>query len=192
MRSEVVHLTFDLFDSLPPAPNAASVQYSSIMTLNSQYLADPQSQLSAELDKLTDSDDLGNLTMDNGDDSVPPPTQKLCGAECGDIASYKGKSQQLSDAVRYQLLVNHFRPNITFKFPRSANGHSFQHRWLQQYSWLCYSKLVSAFLVFSLLQEARPWRSCASTTDFFCKGTGVISQQHITSLQLFERMILRK
>ena len=58
----------------------------------------------------------------------------------GDTASYIGKSQQLSDAVRYQLLVSHFRPNATFKFPRSANGRSFQFRWLQQHPWLCYSK----------------------------------------------------
>ena len=72
--------------------------------------------------------------------TVLPPTKKACGAECGDIASYIGKSQQLSDAVRYQLLVSHFRPNATFKFPRNANGRSFQFRWLQQHPWLCYSK----------------------------------------------------
>ena len=72
--------------------------------------------------------------------SVPPPMKKVCGAECGDIANYIGKSRQLSDAVRYQLLVNHFRPSITYKFPKSAKGRSFQYSWLQQYLWLSYSK----------------------------------------------------
>ena len=117
--------------------------------------ADSQShsgELSAELDKFTDSDDLAsdqNLTMelmmmtaddDNCDESVPLLMKKVRGAECGDVATYIGKSQQLSNADGYQVLVNHFRPSVTFKFPRSANGCSFQHRWLQQDPQLCYSK----------------------------------------------------
>lgn len=112
--------------------------------------ADSQShsgELSAELDKFTDSNDLGSeLEPDNRSDDndcdkgVPPLTKKARVSESGDVATYIGKSQQLSNADRYQVLVNHFRPSATFKFPRSANGRSFQHRWLQQYLWLCCSK----------------------------------------------------
>ena len=109
--------------------------------------ADSQSAGAEQLDKANDLDDLGSdlesdkeSTDAEDDETVPPPTKKACGAECGDIASYISKSQQLSDAVRYQLLVSHFKPNATFKFPRSANGRSFQFRWLQQHPWLCYSK----------------------------------------------------
>ena len=117
--------------------------------------ADPESQpgdLTAELNKLSEtaSDDLGSdMEPDNESDdddgcdkSVPGPlpAKKAREAACEDVATYIGKSQQLSGAVKYHSLVNHFRPSVTFKFPKNANGRSFQYKWLQQYPWLCYSQ----------------------------------------------------
>lgn len=118
-------------------------------------------ELSADFEKLTESGDLdrdleperGTSGSDNDVDSdksdcVPPQTKRVCEPECGDVANYRDKSQQLSDADRYQLLVNHFRPSAIYKFPKSANGRSFQYSWLLRYPWLCYSQQKNSGLCF--------------------------------------------
>ena len=38
------------------------------------------------------------------------------------------------------MLTKHFKPDPEYIFPRCSSGHYFQHRWLQQYSWLVYGK----------------------------------------------------
>ena len=73
-------------------------------------------------------------------DKLPSTDSDGSGSDHGDVANYIGKSSQLSDADRYQLLVNHFKPSFMYKFPRSASGCSFQYSWFQQYPWLSYSK----------------------------------------------------
>lgn len=41
------------------------------------------------------------------------------------------------------MLTNHFRPGIDYKFPKIANGRSFQPQWLRLYPWLVYSQQVN-------------------------------------------------
>ena len=38
------------------------------------------------------------------------------------------------------MLTGHFKPSQDYSFPKSANGRSFQHRWLERFPWLVYSK----------------------------------------------------
>ena len=48
-----------------------------------------------------------------------------------------------TDDKKYQLIVDHFVPDATFKFPKDTNsGRSFQYnfRWLAKYPWLRYSE----------------------------------------------------
>ena len=49
-------------------------------------------------------------------------------------------NSQSNSAERYHLLTSHFQPPPGYSFPKGANGRSFQHRWLQAYPWLVYSK----------------------------------------------------
>ena len=71
---------------------------------------------------------------------MPPPAKQpsLVSARCDDVASFIGT--KVSSGDRYQLLTKHFKPGHNYIFPKSSSGHSFQHKWLQQYPWLVYSK----------------------------------------------------
>ena len=58
-------------------------------------------------------------------------------SESGDVADYlKKSSTDITDAIKYQLVDDHFIPDPMYGFPRSSNGRCFQHRWLQRFPWL--------------------------------------------------------
>ena len=53
---------------------------------------------------------------------------------------------KLTNGQKYQLLTDHYKPNIGFTFPKAfSNGcnRSFQYRWQEKYPWLVYSKAVN-------------------------------------------------
>ena len=45
-----------------------------------------------------------------------------------------------TDHDKYQLIVSHFTPDRTYKFPKT-DGRIFQHNWLNTYPWLRYSEV---------------------------------------------------
>lgn len=60
--------------------------------------------------------------------------------ECIEIASFV-ESRCLSVDCKYNLLINHFKPEANYSFPKSGGtGRSFQHKWLTQFPWFAYSK----------------------------------------------------
>ena len=75
---------------------------------------------------------------------VPPSSKqpRAASADSHDLARYAGSGICLSDAKKYELLANPFRPRADYKFPRSATGRalSFQYRWMQLHPWLVYSE----------------------------------------------------
>jgi hypothetical protein len=56
------------------------------------------------------------------------------------VAQFINTHSNNTSADRYNLLTNHFRPTPDYHFPKGAKGRSFQHRWLQVFPWLVYSK----------------------------------------------------
>ena len=123
--------------------DAAEVPRSESVTVNESVGDSALQDISESSSDLESDQGAADDTDINESDAPPPKKRALIRApetECGDVANYLGKSLQLPDAVKYQLLVNHFRPGATYKFPRSTNGRSFQYSWLQQYPWLSYSK----------------------------------------------------
>ena len=76
-------------------------------------------------------------------DSIPPaPKRPLIDSapECRDVARYVQSSVHISDAEKYQLLTDPFKPGANYKFPKRDNGRAFQYRWLELHPWLAYSK----------------------------------------------------
>ena len=75
-----------------------------------------------------------------------PPSPKQCHTETApnshDLARCIGSAMCLSDAEKYELLANPFRPDANYRFPKSTTGRalSFQHRWMQLHPWLAYSE----------------------------------------------------
>lgn len=68
-------------------------------------------------------------------DCVEPPLKQPrieSSPSSHDLARYTGNRISLSDAERYELLVNPFRSSDHYKFPKSTSGRalSFQHPWL--------------------------------------------------------------
>ena len=61
-----------------------------------------------------------------------------------DVGSYdQAKLQGLSNDEKLWLLTNAYRPNSTHVFPQKeeyGKKPSFQHFWLVQFPWLCYSE----------------------------------------------------
>ena len=51
-----------------------------------------------------------------------------------DIASYIAlPSAEQTDDKKHQLIVHHFVPDATYKFPKAASGRSFQYKWLSRF-----------------------------------------------------------
>ena len=74
-------------------------------------------------------------------DTEQTPAKKPRMSESGDIADYiKKTSTDITDAIKHQLVDDHFIPDPIYAFPRSSNVHCFQHQWLHRYPWLVYSK----------------------------------------------------
>ena len=81
-------------------------------------------------------------SVESLDDSIGPPAEKhisVSTSHFDDVASLEG-SRIISDEGKYHLLVNHFKPDADYTFPKCSNGRSFKHKWLQKYPWLVYSK----------------------------------------------------
>ena len=61
-----------------------------------------------------------------------------------DVGTYSSdRLRRLSDEDRFWLLHNAFRPDISYKYPTKVEYNkqrSFQHNWLVQFPWLCYSE----------------------------------------------------
>ena len=61
-----------------------------------------------------------------------------------DVGTYSSdRLRRLSDEDRFWLLRNAFRPDISYKYPTKVEYNkqrSFQHNWLVQFPWLCYSE----------------------------------------------------
>ena len=57
---------------------------------------------------------------------------------CEDVAQFI--STHSTSAARYDILTNHFCPPPDYTFPKGEKGRTFQHRWLQIFPWLVYSK----------------------------------------------------
>ena len=57
---------------------------------------------------------------------------------CEDVAQFI--STHSTSAVRYDILINHFCPPPDYTFPKGEKGRTFQHRWLQIFPWLVYSR----------------------------------------------------
>ena len=109
----------------------------------------PSEQLSDPIGDVSDPDvsdcnegegDPDESGCDEGESSIQPPAKRHHVMNCRDVADYVGSTISVSDSDKYQLRVNHFKPTSDFKFPKSANGRSFQFRWLHLYPWLAYSK----------------------------------------------------
>ena len=81
-------------------------------------------------------------SLDESDCTPPSPKQPCIDSvpECHDLVRYAGSAIHLSDADKYELLANPFRPGVDYKFPKSATGRSFQYRWMQLHPWLAYSE----------------------------------------------------
>ena len=62
--------------------------------------------------------------------------------DTSDVASCMSGGD-ITDSDKYDLLTNHFGPGIDYKFPKIANGRSFQLQWLRLYPWLVYSQQVN-------------------------------------------------
>ena len=51
-----------------------------------------------------------------------------------DIVSYIAMTPaEKTDAKKYQVIVDSVLPDATYKFPKAANGRSFQYKWLSRY-----------------------------------------------------------
>ena len=93
-----------------------------------------------ESDKPSDSESVDDIDESRSVDEscIPPAAKRVPLTLCDDVASYIGAS--IPADSKYQLLTNHFKPGVDYKFPKSVSGRAFQYRWLQLYPWLVYSK----------------------------------------------------
>ena len=102
----------------------------------------PSSSLSTE--SSGDKQGSGGETGDHSDCPEPSPKQPRIESisQGNDLARCIGGNIQLSDAEKYELLANPFRPAADYKFPKSTTewALSFQHWWFQLHPWLAYSK----------------------------------------------------
>ena len=73
--------------------------------------------------------------------SQPPVKHPHFNHSIRDISSYITlSSADKTDDRKYRLIVDHFVPDATYKFPKACNGRSFQYRLLTRYPWLRYSE----------------------------------------------------
>ena len=59
-----------------------------------------------------------------------------------DIGLLDLDASALSDADKYDILCNVWKPGPDYCFPKNSLGRRFQHKWLDQFSWLAYSDLL--------------------------------------------------
>jgi hypothetical protein len=57
-----------------------------------------------------------------------------------DIFNFVNKSSSLTDAEKYEILTNTWKPESTYSFrPETLSGSRFQYGWLTHFPWLAYS-----------------------------------------------------
>ena len=60
------------------------------------------------------------------------------------IYNFVNKSSSLSNAQKYEVLTNTWKPESTYSFPPDgSSGRHFQHGWLTRFPWLAYSAAVN-------------------------------------------------
>ncbi|CAH1994424.1 unnamed protein product [Acanthoscelides obtectus] len=61
-----------------------------------------------------------------------------------DIGNFLNNSSSIPDKQKYDLLISPYRPPPTYDFKKDveSNKRPFIHKWLNQYDWLAYSKLL--------------------------------------------------
>ena len=88
-----------------------------------------------------------------------------------DIGLHYQKSATLTDAERYDLLKNHWKPDKSFEFPCSQEGSSkrkFNFNLLTRFPWLAYSKFVDGcFCVPCLLFGMRSGHNSGKLSKLF-------------------------
>ena len=79
-------------------------------------------------------------------DRHQPPAKQLHLESDHDILSYMSlPSVAKTDSNKYQLIIQYFVSENTYKFPKDANtGHSFQYWRLAKYPWFTYSKTADS------------------------------------------------
>ena len=67
--------------------------------------------------------------------SIDPPMAKRSAItiDSSDIANVVGSSRVVSADSKYNMLVNHFKPETDYSFPKSSSGRSFQYKWIVQF-----------------------------------------------------------
>ncbi|MCP4298891.1 MAG: hypothetical protein GY786_25200, partial [Proteobacteria bacterium] len=60
-----------------------------------------------------------------------------------DIGNFYNRVSLMSDAEKYDLQRNVWKPPQTFSFPKNSAGRKFQYRWLESFPWLAYSELLN-------------------------------------------------
>ena len=72
---------------------------------------------------------------DDETESIDPPMAKRSAItiDSSDISNVVGSSRVLSADSKYNMLVNHFKPETDYSFPKSSSGRSFQYKWIVQF-----------------------------------------------------------
>ena len=56
------------------------------------------------------------------------------------MAQFINTHSNITSADKFNLLTHHFRLPPQYCFPKGPKGRSFQHRWLEVFPWLIYTK----------------------------------------------------
>ena len=98
--------------------------------LDSHDCGDGLNQSQAECH--SESECSGGNVMDLGCIITPMTTKEVCDT-----------IDRMDNRQKYKLLMEHFKPEVSFSFPKTFNSgcnQSFQYRWLEKYPWSLYSK----------------------------------------------------
>ena len=107
-------------------------------------------------------------------DSEPPVQQPRLSAETNIVVfADRMSDRKPTDHDNYQLTVNHFTPDPTYKFPKILkSGPCFQHKCLITYPWLRYSKQQNGGYCLPRVLFSRSTNLCAAP--------GMLVTNHLT------------
>ena len=132
-------------DEAPSIPSAAS----------SQHKSSPDEQKTPEFVVATD------LPQSKAN----PPTLNE-----RDIGYYHSSISSIFDDFKYELLCNTWKPESTYSFPLNSSKRRFQHKWLNSFPWIAYSKVFDgAFCVNCVLFGGESSHN-ASKLDYLFKS----------------------
>ena len=145
--------------------------------------------LSGDTDSQSDEVSLKSYhTSDESSDDesdIDPPSPKrpayddgceVVAAATFDVAEVIGVTSSLDARGRCNLLTKHFKPCSNYCFPKTSTGRSFQHRWLEVFPWLVYSKKVNGGFCL-------PCVLFASCTVYHGSSPGVLVSRPLTSFK---------